>query len=325
MKKSELKNETAPGEGLHRTKWQNFWRTFRKNKLALAGLIFLIFFFLTAILGAFLTYGRQPLLDPSTVRLPDKLKPPLTHPNEEAVPKENLPALRIYLLGTDDLGRDVFARILQGAIISLSIGFVAVGIATFIGMFLGGIAGFFGKVRILKFLTIDALVMRLVDVMLSFPSFFLILTLIAILPGNIWIIMIVIGITSWTGSCRFVRAEFLSLREQDFVVAAQALGLPKWRIIFKHMMPNAIAPVLVSATIGIPGAILTESALSFLGFGIPPPNATWGNILAGGREYIFDAPWLIYIPGIAILLTVLSFTLFGEGLRDALNPRLRRR
>ncbi len=137
--------------------------------------------------------------------------------------------------------------------------------------------------------------------------------------------MIVIGLTGWTGTTRFVRAEFLSLREQDFVIAAEALGLPRWRIIFHHMMPNAIAPVLVSATIGIPGAILTESGLSFLGFGVPPPNATWGNILAGGRQFIFDAPWLLIAPAAAILVTVLSFNLFGEGLRDALNPKLRGR
>ena len=137
--------------------------------------------------------------------------------------------------------------------------------------------------------------------------------------------MIVIGLTSWMGSARFVRAEFLSLREQDFVTAARALGVSDWRIIFRHMVPNAIAPVLVSATIGIAGAILTEAGLSFLGFGVPPPHATWGNILSDGKNYLFDAPWLTFIPGIAILVVVLSFNLFGEGLRDILNPKLRER
>jgi peptide/nickel transport system permease protein len=153
----------------------------------------------------------------------------------------------------------------------------------------------------------------------------LILTVVALLPASIYNIMIVIGITSWMGAARFVRAEFLSLREQEFVAAARALGVPDWRIIFRHMVPNAIAPVLVSATIGIAGAILTEAGLSFLGFGVPPPDATWGNILSDGKNYLFDAPWLTFVPGIAILVVVLSFNLFGEGLRDILNPKLRER
>jgi peptide/nickel transport system permease protein len=174
-------------------------------------------------------------------------------------------------------------------------------------------------------LSLDTLIMRFVDIMLCFPSFFLILTVVAILPASIYNIMIVIGLTSWMGAARFVRAEFLSLREQDFVAAARALGLSSFRIIFRHMMPNAIGPVLVSATIGIATAILTEAGLSFLGFGVPPPHATWGNILSDGRRFIFDAPWLTFIPGIAILVVVLSFNLFGEGLRDVMNPRLRER
>jgi peptide/nickel transport system permease protein len=159
--------------------------------------------------------------------------------------------------------------------------------------------------------------------MLCFPSFFLILTIVAFIPGSLYSIMIVIGLTSWMGTARFVRAEFLSLREQDFVQAAKALGVSEFRIIFRHMVPNAIAPVLVSATLGIASAILTEAGLSFLGFGVPPPHATWGNILADGNQYLFDAPWLTFVPGIAILIVVLSFNLFGEALRDALNPRLR--
>jgi peptide/nickel transport system permease protein len=173
--------------------------------------------------------------------------------------------------------------------------------------------------------SVDTLIMRIVDIMLCFPSFFLILTVVALLPASIYNIMIVIGLTSWMGTTRFVRAEFLSLREQDFVAAVKALGASNSRIIFRHMMPNAIAPVLVSATIGIATAILTEAGLSFLGFGVPPPHATWGNILSDGKNFIFDAPWLTFIPGIAILIVVLSFNLFGEGLRDLLNPKLRER
>jgi peptide/nickel transport system permease protein len=274
---------------------------------------------------------------------------------------------------------------LQGSWVSLTVGFVAVGISVFIGIFMGGIAGYFGQV-LLKldhilasglimagiafmltnrmrtgifflilatgyflvtarakkiarnratpagpgFLTInafsvDTLIMRIVDIMICFPSFFLILTVVALLPASIYNIMIVIGLTSWMGATRFVRAEFLSLREQDFVAAAKALGVGNLRIIFRHMMPNAIAPVLVSATIGIASAILTEAGLSFLGFGVPPPHATWGNIISDGKRFIFDAPWLTFIPGISILVVVLSFNLFGEGLRDALNPKLRER
>jgi len=174
-------------------------------------------------------------------------------------------------------------------------------------------------------LMVDTLIMRFVDIMLCFPSFFLILTVVALLPASIYTIMIVIGLTSWEGTARFVRAEFLSLREQDFVAAAKALGVSNLRIIFRHMVPNAVAPVLVSATIGIASAILTEAGLSFLGFGVPPPHATWGNILSDGKRFIFDAPWLTFIPGAAILIVVLSFNLFGEGLRDILNPRRRER
>jgi peptide/nickel transport system permease protein len=174
-------------------------------------------------------------------------------------------------------------------------------------------------------ISIDTVIMRFVDIMLCFPSFFLILTVVALLPASIYNIMIVIGLTSWMGATRFVRAEFLSLREQDFVTAARALGVSAWRIIFRHMIPNAIAPVLVSATIGIATAILTEAGLSFLGFGVPPPHATWGNILSDGKRFIFDAPWLTFIPGFAILIVVLSFNLFGEGLRDIVNPKLRER
>jgi len=263
------------------------------------------------------------VFDPATVRLPDKLLPPLSTPSAQLL-KEQLPPWGIYPFGTDELGRNVFARMLQGSFISLSVGIVAVSISLVIGVSLGGIAGFYGQRKWGPF-SIDGMIMRFTDVVLCFPTFFLILTVVALLPPSIYNIMIVIGITSWMSTARFVRAEFLALREQDFVTAAKALGLPEWRIIFRHMIPNAMAPVLVSATINVAHAILTESALSFLGFGVRPPYATWGNILADGRSYIFDAPWLFLIPGSAILLVVLAFNLVGEGLRDALNPKLRKR
>ena len=303
------------------------WRLFLRNRTAVTGMAAVVFFFAIALVGLLLTKGDHPLFDPREVRLPDKLKPPLSTPSVEAVPATSLPRLGVYLLGTDELGRDVFARMLEGGFVSLSVGFVAVGIAVALGLVLGGIAGYYGRSRIgvfrLRLITVDTLIAGLIDVMLSFPSFFLILTVVAVLTPSIWNIMIVIGLTSWEGTARFVRAEILSLREQEFIQAAQAVGSSGYRVILRHLLPNAIAPVLVSATLGIAGAILTESGLSFLGFGVPPPDATWGNILSDGKRYIFDAPWLTLIPGTSILIVVLAFNLFGEGLREAFNPKLR--
>ena len=379
--KDPVEKPLAPRE----SRWREFWRLFKKNRLAFVGLLIFVLFFFSALAGLVLTSGRKPVFDPAAVHLEEKLRPPLSIPYRGTLAPEGMPRLGIYLFGTDDLGRDVFSRMMQGAWVSLTVGFVAVGISVFIGIILGGISGFYGQnavtadqviaavaaiagiglllvkvifagallltVGILLFIFsrrlrknatkrlepawsrvlwmraigVDTLIMRFVDIMLCFPSFFLILTVVALLPPSIYNIMIVIGLTSWMGTTRFVRAEFLSLRELDFVTAARALGVSNGRIIFRHMVPNAIGPVLVSATIGIASAILTESALSFLGLGVPPPHATWGNILSDGKNYIFDAPWLTFIPGIAILIVVLSFNLFGEGLRDVLNPRLRER
>ncbi len=307
----------------HETPWEEFVRIFKKDRMAVASCVVLALLLIAAIAGKVFTEWVV-VFDAEAVRLADKFQPPLSAPSEEVIRKNDQPRLGVYLFGTDELGRDVFSRMLQGSFVSLSIGFIAVGISVFIGIFLGGLSGFYGKVK-LGFMTVDTLIMRFTDIMLCFPTFFLILTVVALLPPSIYNIMIIIGLTSWMGTARFVRAEFLSLREQDFVVAAQALGLPEKRIIFRHMVPNAIAPVLVSATIGVASAILTESALSFLGFGVQPPYATWGNILSGGKGFIFDAPWLFFIPGMAIFLVVLAFNLVGEGLREALNPKLRSR
>ncbi len=298
------------------------WRILKSDRLACTGLIILVALIFVAAAGKWLTETRSGF-DPSTVRLVDKLRPPMSSISD-LVPAGERPALGLYVLGTDDLGRDVFARMLQGSVVSLTIGFVAVGIATVLGVFFGALAGYYGERR-LGFISVDSLIMRFTDVMLCFPTFFLILTAVALLPPSIYNIMAIIGLTSWMGTARFVRAEFLSLRGQDFVEAARALGLPTWRILFIHMLPNAIAPVLVSATIGVASAILTESALSFLGFGVQPPDATWGNILSDGKSYIFDAPWLFFFPGFAIVVVVLGFNLLGEGLREALNPKLRGR
>ena len=304
------------------TPFEQVWRALRKDRLAMVGLVVLLALVFLALLGKLLTEWWV-VFDPATVRLPDKLLPPLSVASG-GLAKGLAPPFGMYPFGTDELGRNVFARMLQGSFVSLSVGIVAVSISLGIGIAVGGFAGYYGQ-RKLGPISVDSLLMRLTDVVLCFPTFFLILTVVALLPPSIYNIMIVIGITSWMGTARFVRAEFMALREQDFVTAAVALGLPEWRIIFRHMVPNALAPVLVSATIDVAYAILTESALSFLGFGVRPPYATWGNILADGRAYIFDAPWLFIIPGSAILLVVLAFNLVGEGLRDAMNPKLRKR
>jgi peptide/nickel transport system permease protein len=307
----------APSGGLLR----ELWKGLKCDRLVMTGFAVLVLLMLAAISGKVLTEWTQ-VLDPATVRLPDKFRAPVARAAMEGLPEASRPPFGRYWLGTDELGRDVLARMLQGSFVSLSIGFIAVGISIIIGITLGAIAGFYGDLK-LGPVSVDGLIMRFTDVMLCFPTFFLILTVVALLPPSIYNIMIVIGLTSWMGTARFVRAEFFSLKEQDFVTAAKALGLPERRIIIRHMMPNALAPVLVSASIGVASAILTESALSFLGFGVQPPYATWGNILADGKDFIFDAPWLFFIPGLSILVVVLAFNLVGEGLREALNPRLR--
>jgi len=297
------------------------WQALRRDPAAMTAIAVLVALVAIAFAGKLLT-EVFPLLDPAQVRLVDKLRAPLSAPSPALEPALR-PALGIYVLGTDDLGRDVLARMLQGSVVSLSIGFVAMLIAVSVGVLLGSVAGYFGDRRLGPF-TVDAAIMRFTDVMLCFPSFFLVLTVIALLPPDIHYIMVVLGLTGWMGVARFVRAEFLSLKGRDFVLAARACGIPARRIIAFHLLPNALGPVLVTATITVAGAILTESALSFLGFGVQPPDATWGNILADGRAYIFDAPWLFFIPGAAIFVVVLAFNLVGEGVREASDPRLRR-
>jgi peptide/nickel transport system permease protein len=219
-------------------------------------------------------------------------------------------------LGTDALGRDVLARMLFGGRVSLWVGFVAVGLSVSIGLALGLCAGYFGGL-------IDEIIMRGVDVMLCFPSFFLILAVIAFLTPSLTNIMVVIGLTSWMGVARLVRAETLALRDREFVLAARVSGMGAPGILLFHILPNAAAPVLVSATLGVAGAILIESSLSFLGLGVQPPMPSWGNILMEGKEVLEVAPWLSIFPGLAILFTVLGYNLIGESLRDILDPRLR--
>jgi peptide/nickel transport system permease protein len=272
-----------------------FWRTFSRNQLAVIGGIVVGLLFAMAILA--------PMLAP-------------WDPNRPDTKKILDPPSRMHPLGTDQLGRDVLSRMLYGARVSLAVGFVSVGIATMIGTLLGTAAGYHGGLT-------DAAIMRLVDLVLVFPRFFLLLAVLAFIRPSIWTIMAVIGLTGWMGVARLVRAEFLSLKEREFVVWSQSIGATAFRIIWRHILPNAMAPVLVAMTLGIPAAILTESGLSFLGLGVQPPYATWGNILNEGKDAIEIAWWLSMYPGLAILLTVLSYNLLGEGIRDALDPRLR--
>ena len=272
-----------------------FWRALSKNRLALIGGAIVLVLALMAV--------AAPLVSPHDPHKPD-VKRILESPSTR------------HWLGTDQIGRDVLSRMLYGARVSLAVGFVSVGIATAIGIALGAGAGYHGG-------PVDGAVMRLVDLMLVFPRFFLLLAVLAFLKPSIWTIMVVIGLTGWMGVARLVRAEFLALKEREFVIWSQSIGASAFRIIWRHILPNAMGPVLVAMTLGIPAAILTESGLSFLGLGVRPPYATWGNILNEGKEVIELAWWLSVYPGLAILVTVLSYSLLGEGIRDALDPRLR--
>ncbi len=269
-------------------------KRFSRNRLSVAGAVIVLLLVTTAVLAPFIAP-----YDPTAIDVYNVLSPPD----------------KAHLLGTDDLGRDLLSRIIWGSRVSLEVGFVAVGIAIMIGIVIGSMAGFYGG-------RADAILMRFVDIMLAFPTFFLILAVIAILEPNIFTIMAVIGVTSWMDVARLVRAEFLSLKERDFVDAARALGISNTRLIFRHILPNALSPVFVAATFGVAGAILIESSLSFLGLGVQPPDPSWGNILTAGKDNIEVAWWLSLYPGLAILVTVLSYNLVGEGLRDALDPRL---
>ena len=268
-----------------------------RDGMLLAGLAIVGVMSLAALLAPWLAP-----YDPTALHLDAVLEPPSA----------------TFWLGTDALGRDVFSRLLFGARVSLWVGFVSVGIAVSLGVLLGLVAGFKGGLT-------DECVMRGVDVMLCFPSFFLILAVIAFLEPSLTNIMVVIGLTSWMGVARLVRAETLSLRERDFIAAARLAGASAWRIMLVHILPNALAPVLVSATLGVAGAILIESSLSFLGLGVQPPDPSWGNMLLEGKDVLEIAPWLSLYPGLAILITVLGYNLLGESLRDRLDPRIQGR
>ena len=325
--------------------WRFYGTRFLANRLALVGAVILLCISLAAWAAPLLSrhnpneqHLTQRLQSPSLFN--NSVTTPIPHPalsQEEREspsfpsplgrrwpeggirprgPDEGLQQLRSvrHLLGTDDLGRDVFSRMLYGGRVSLRVGLLAMAISVTLGTLVGLTAGYFGG-------AVDAVLMRLVDIVLCFPTIFLILMVIAFLEPSLWNVMAVIGFTSWPGLARLVRGETLSLRERDFILAARGLGLSSPRILFVHLLPNLVAPILVSATLGVGTAILTESALSFLGLGVQPPMASWGNILTGGKDYLHVAWWLSVFPGVAILVTVLALNLLGEGLRDVFDPR----
>lgn len=342
--------ETQSMKETPNTYWRMVRYRFRKKTLSVMGLWVSVFLFLVAIFASVLAYDKpvlfyykgeiySPLLsDRDSVgtfvwkdlkndapfvfhRITGKEEAIAVWPPVKFSPTEyNLleflsPPDAKHWFGTDDSGRDVLSRMIHGSRVSLSVGFVAVGISLVIGIILGALAGYFGGWT-------DTFIRWLIEIMVTIPTFFLIIAVIAVLTPSIYNIMAVIGLTGWTGVARFVRAEFFKLKQLDFITALRALGASNRRIIFLHMLPNAMAPVLVSAVFGIAGAILTESSLSFLGFGVPAPTPSWGAILSQSRDYIEFAWWLIVFPGFAIFLSITAYNLVGDGLRDAMDPKL---
>lgn len=269
------------------------WRRFRRSTIATVAVVFVVLMTLIA--------AAAPILAPYP-------------PDGVELGRRLLPPGPLHLFGTDDLGRDVLSRMIHGARVSLAVGFLATALSLVAGTFLGAIAGYYGGAA-------DWIVSRLIEVVLCFPFLLLVLAIVAMFQPSIWTILIALAVTSWTTEARFVRAEFLRIREMEYAQAARASGARDPRIIFRHLLPNALGPVLVSASFGVASAILAESALSFLGFGVALPTASWGSILAVAQDYIEFAWWLALFPGIAIFVTVAAFNLIGDRLRDALDPR----
>ena len=277
--------------------WRLAARAFKKNRIAVAGVVIVVCVYLLALV--------TPLIAPHDPTAQAALVNRLSAPGGE------------FPLGTDHLARDVFSRIMYGARISLTIGFVAVGISVTIGTVVGAVAGYLGG-------WVDAIVMRFVDMVISFPRLVLLILIAALFNTfSIFMIVAVLGFTQWPSTARIVRGEVLSLREREFIEAARALGFSRTRIILRHVIPNVLAPVIVNATLGIGNVIVLEAGLSFLGLGIQPPTASWGSMVSDGRAFLLEAWWISTFPGLAIVLVVVAFNLVGDGLRDAMDPRLR--
>lgn len=276
------------------------WRRFRRSRLALFALAYVVSVAMIALCAPLLANAHSFVIPhaPDKVDVAHRLQPP-DHDHR---------------LGTDELGRDVLSRMIHGARVSLTVGLLATFISLVVGCSLGALAGYYGG-------AIDWIVSRTIEVVLCFPFLFLVLGIVALFKASLLTIMIALGLTSWTTEARFVRGEFLRIRELDFAQAARASGARDPRIIFRHLLPNALAPVLVSASFGVASAILTESALSFLGFGIQVPTSSWGGMLAEAEDYLEYAWWLVLFPGLAIFTTVAAFNIVGDRFRDAIDPR----
>ncbi|MDA2934403.1 ABC transporter permease [Acidobacteria bacterium AH-259-D05] len=278
--------------------WSIVWRQFQKNPLAVGGAVIILVLYLVAFLCPFLAP-----YDPTEQghRVLERLLPPSAD----------------HLLGTDRFARDVFSRVVYGSRISLLVGLLSMVLAITIGTLVGAVAGFYGG-------WIDSLIMRFVDMMLSFPTLILIITVIALWRDqSIWIIITIIGLMSWMGVARLVRGQFLVLKEREFFQAARALGAGSGRLIFRHLLPNSLTPIIVSATLRVGNAILLEASLSYLGLGVQPPTPSWGNIVFDTKGNLFTEWWMPLSAGLAIVVTVVGYNLLGDGLRDALDPRLR--
>jgi peptide/nickel transport system permease protein len=292
-------------DGETRTLWGDSWGRLRRNRLALIALIWLLFLVLAAVtadLWVPLVVGDPTTIDSSTAAATRLQEPSLAHP-----------------MGTDDMGRDIFGRVIYGARASLTVGVTAVLISLVIGLLLGAVSGFYGR-------TTDAIVMRITDIFLAFPYILFCILILAMLPPEvrgIGPVILSIGLLGWPSFARLFRSSVLSVKENDYLDAGRALGASDSRLMFRHIMPNAVAPVVVFATMSVGGAILTEAALSFLGLGIQPPQISWGRMINDGRGYLISNPGLVFWPGIAIVLTVLAFTLLGDGIRDALDVKMK--
>jgi peptide/nickel transport system permease protein len=272
------------------------WRRFRRHKMAILGILTLLLLLLYSFGGVLVFSTQDANATDTSLRLQG---PSAEHP-----------------FGTDTVGRDILARTVHGGRISMLIGITAASLEILIGVIVGAVAGYYGGM-------IDAVLMRFTEAMLNIPQIFLLIVMSKIVGGSVFFIIIIIGLTSWMVVARIVRAEFLSIKENEYILAAKAIGTPTRQIIFKHILPNSIAPIVVAATLGVANAILAEAYISFLGLGVQPPIPTWGNMLDGSYNYIETAPWLWIFPGLLIVLTVLSINFVGDGLRDALDPRSR--
>lgn len=320
--------------------WSQVWGRFRKNRLAMAGLVVVGIMLLLVVLGPLLanddpyvyaTEGKiyfpiifeydelkeRDLRDPAFDGF--RVMPPIPYSySEYDLDSIVMPPSADHIMGTDEQGRDLASRMIHGARVSMLVGLIAVFIYVTIGIIVGALAGYYGGV-------VDIVVSRIIEIMMCFPTFFLILTILALWGPSLLSVMVVIGITAWTGVARIVRGEFLRLREMEFVMAARAMGASDIWIMLRHILPNAMAPVLVTATFGIASTILVESSLSFLGFGVQPPTPSWGDILSQSRDFMDFAWWLTFFPGFAIFITITAYNLVGEGLQEAIDPRSRRR